>query len=414
MLVVVGLLVAGCSSDGGPWATSTTTQEVTVTASTTTLEVTTTVPLNVRVAPDGSGDAPDLAAAVRLVASGGTITLDPGEYLLAAPLEIDKPLTIRTESGPVDVIGDQPPYLLHFAGPGNLAVERVDFRYEGLEAADGLVVEGGTFAFDNVEVKGAVRAPADEADPAAEPRGGTGFLVGGDATGTMDRCRAADNQLHGFSFEGTSRVTINGLAENNAEAGFRWADESVGQAEGSTARGNGLHGFDVEDHAVVTLLDNTAVGNAQGGFAWQGSSSGSGEGNTARENGLHGFGVEEEAEAVLADNTASANGQCGFKWDDSAAGEGRRNTAEANGLCGFWIGGAAAPTLVNNIARSNRHREGYGSGFAYAGTAGGIGRRNQVYDNDWGIALGPDARPRLADNDVHDNSRDLYEDAPIY
>ncbi len=73
---------------------------------------------------------------------------------------------------------------------------------------------------------------------------------------------------------------------------------------------------------------------------------------------------------------------------------------------------SAAPTLVNNIARGNRHAEGYGSGIVFAEAAGGVARRNQVYDNDWGIAIGPDAQPRLADNDVHDNTRDHLRGRP--
>lgn len=418
----VGLAIlmaaAGCGGDGGPWASTSapaTTAPTSTTAATTTSSTTAAPLATVRVATDGSGDAPDLATAVAMVAVGGTIVLNPGDHLLSAPLIVDKPLTIRgAGSDQTTVTGSLPPNLLLFTGLGDFRLEGITFRYLGTELADGLVVEGGAIAFNDVVVSGLVRGPEDAEDPEAEA-GGTGFVVRGDASGTLDRCAAEENQLHGFGFLGTARVTIrDSTAADNGQNGFAWMEDSTGTAEGNIARGNGLHGFDTEDRAETTLTGNLAEGNGEGGFVWQQDAAGMGDENTATGNGLHGFGTEDQAETTLTDNSSTGNGQCGFRWAQDATGEARRNAAEGNGLCGFWIADAAAPTLINNVARSNRHAEGYGSGLAYAGTAGGVARRNQVYDNDWGIAIGPDAVPVLTHNDVHDNTRDLYQDAPVY
>jgi len=420
LLALLALVAAGCGGEDSPWATTTTGAAVTTTttapATTTTAGTTTTAaPTTVRVAADGSGDAPDLAAAVALVAPGGTVLLEAGEHRLAAPLAIDKPVTIRgAGSDQTTVLADQPPVLLTFAGPGQLVLEGVAFRYQGTEPADGLVIEGGAIAFTDVEVSGVVRGPDATAESPDAEAGGNGFLIRGDATGTLDRCTATDNQLQGFAFGGSSRVTVtSSTAAGNAQDGFLWELDSVGTAEGSTARDNGLHGFGTQGRASTTLTANTATGNGQAGFVWQERASGRAEGNTAEDNGMHGFGTEDEATTTLLDNIARGNAQCGFIWAQTATGTGRRNLSEDNGLSGFWVAGQAAPTLVNNTARSNQHPEGYGSGLAFAGTAGGEARRNEVYDNDWGIAIGPNAAPELANNEVHDNTLDVYEDAPI-
>ena len=412
LVIMVALAAAGCGGEGSPWA-STTAAPTTTAVTTTSVATTTTTgaPTTVRVAPDGTGDAPDLAAAVGLVAAGGTILLDPGEHHLAAALLVDKPLTIRgAGSDTTAVVGDRPPELLRFTGPGTFTMEGTTFRYQGTEPADGVVTDGGTIAFTDVQVTGAVRT----VDPEAIEQAGSGFVITGDATGTINGCLAADNQLHGFSFVGTAHVTISAsTADGNGENGFYWAGSAVGTAEGNTAQGNGLHGFGTQGGATSTLTGNTATNNAEGGFVWLEDATGTAEGNTAQGNGLHGFGTEDRATSNLAGNTATGNAQCGFRWAQEAAGTARRNTSEQNGLSGFWVADSAAPSLVNNIARGNRHAEGYGSGIVFAETAAGVARRNQVYDNDWGIAVGPDAQPRLADNDVHDNGRDIYLDAPV-
>lgn len=418
LAIIVALAAAGCGGEGSPWDSTTaapTTTAVTTTSAviTTSVAATTTTgaPTTVRVAPDGTGDAPDLAAAVGLVAPGGTILLDPGEHHLAAALVVDKALTFRgAGSDTTTVVGDQPPEVLRLVGPGDFTLEGLTFRYQGTQPADAVVADGGTIAFADVQATGAVRTE----DPEAAEHAGSGFVIMGNAAGTIDRCLAVDNQLNGFAFTGTAHVTItSSLARDNGEDGFYWGGSAVGIAEGNTAQGNGLHGFGTQDVATTTLVENTATDNTEGGFAWLGGSTGIAEGNIALGNGLHGFGIEDQATSTLTENTAQGNEECGFRWAQEATGTARRNTSEENGLCGFWIADGAAPTIVNNIARGNRHPEGYGSGIVFAESAGGAARRNQVYDNDWGIAVGPDAQPRLADNDVHDNTRDIYEDAPV-
>jgi parallel beta-helix repeat protein len=418
-MALMALVAAGCGGDGSPWATTTAGAVATTAApaTTTTVGTTTTAapPTTVRVAVDGSGDAPDLVAAAALVAPGGTILLDAGEHRLPAPLAIDRPLTIRgAGSDQTTVLADQPPALLTFAGSGELVLEGIAFRYQGTEAADGLVIEGGVIAFSDVEVSGLIHGPDATGEGLAAETGGTGFLVRGDATGAFERCTAADNQMQGFAFGGSSRVTVtSSTATGNGETGFLWDLDSIGRAQDNTAENNGLHGFATQGRATSTLTANTSSGNGQGGFVWQDGASGRAEGNTAEDNGMHGFGTEDEAATTLLDNIARGNGECGFEWAQKTTGTARRNLSEGNGLSGFWVAGEAAPTLVNNIARSNRHPEGYGSGLAFAGTAGGEARRNEVYDNDWGIAIGPNAAPELANNEVHDNTLDVYEDAPI-
>jgi len=107
--------------------------------------------------------------------------------------------------------------------------------------------------------------------------------------------------------------------------------------------------------------------------------------------------------ATLAGNQAVANAWAGFRWVEQASGTAQGNTAREN-ADGFWVADEAEPTLIGNVARGHHNDAGNASGLVYSGTAGGAARGNEIFDNDWGIALGSQAAPALADNDVHDNT----------
>jgi parallel beta-helix repeat protein len=446
IFALLALVAAGCGDDNaggdfssttagvvlgspdGDWivttSTSTTSTSTTTTSTTTT---TTTIPTAdaVRVAPDGSGDAPDLASALAMVESGGTILLDAGEYLLAGPLVIDRAVVIRgSGSGQTTVAGTEPPDLLRFAGPGTLTLEGISFRYRGTAGADCLVVEGGTISFNDVLVAGAINDGET---------GGTGLLVVGDTDGTVNGATARGNDGHGFEFRGTAAVQVTASdASANHRSGFAWSGQAGGVVTGSTAEGNGLNGFQVGEGAAPDLTGNQALNNTEGGFRWSETAAGAAEGNTARGNGFSGFIALNRARPTLTDNQAEeneddgflfkgtsratvsgnravANAWAGFRWVEQASGTAQGNTALEN-ADGFWVADEADPTLIGNIARGHHNDAGNGSGFVYSGTAGGAARSNEIFDNDWGVALGTGADPTLTGNDVHDNTSNQVTD----
>jgi hypothetical protein len=383
LLALAVLAAAGCAEGEAYWLstmTTTTTTPSTTAASTTTAAPattaapTTTIPADaLRVAADGSGEAPDLESALGMIAPGGTILLEAGVHTLGGPLAIETPVIIRGMGSELTtVIGEQAPELLRFTGPGPFALEGITFRYRGTGAADGLVAEGGTIAFTDVTVVGAVRA---------DERGGSGFLAAGGTTGTIDRCTARDNRHHGFEFRDAADVAvIDSTASANGSSGFAWSGQARGSARGSDARTNGLSGFVVLNRARPALTGNRSEENGDNGFLFKGTS-----------------------RATATGNTAEGNRWAGFRWVEQASGVTEGNTARGN-ADGFWVADEAAPTLLGNISRGHHNESGTGSGLVYSGTDGGAARHNKIYDNDWGIALGTDAAPGLEDNDVHDNT----------
>ncbi len=383
LLILIGLAAAGCAEGEAYWLFTTTTAPVassTTAAPTTTAVTTTTAPTTtsiaadaLRVAPDGSGDAPDLASALAIIAPGGTIVLEAGVHTLPAPVLIETPVTIAGRGSELTtVIGEQAPELLRFTGPGPFTLQGVTFRYRGGEAADGLVVEGGMITFADVQIVGAVRA---------DDTGGSGFVLLGRAGGTIDGCTARDNGHHGFDFRDTSDVRItNSTASANTASGFAWSGQATGSAADSAAEGNGFSGFVVLHRARPTLTDNLSEQNGDNGFLFKGTS-----------------------RAVLTGNTARDNGWSGYRWVEEASGTAQSNAAEGN-TDGFWVADEADPTLIGNTSRGHHTEAGNGAGLVYSGTVGGAARRNVVYDNDWGIALGTYAEPLLQDNDIRDNT----------
>lgn len=380
LLALLGAAAAGCAEGEAYWLFTTTTAATTTIASTTTAVTTTTAATTttiaadaLRVAPDGSGDASDLASALAAIAPGGTILLEAGVHTLAGPVVVEIPVTIVGRGSDLTtMIGERGPEVLRFTGPGPHTLQGITLRYGGAEAADGLVVEEGTVALTDVQVVGAVRT---------EESGGSGFVLAGRATGAIDACTARDNGYHGFDLRDAADLQITDtIAAGNGAAGFAWSGQARGTAANDTARANGLSGFVVLGRARPRLIDNLAEENADNGFLFKGTS-----------------------RAVLAGNIARRNGWSAFRWLEQAAGTAQANMAEDN-TDGFWIADEAAPTLIGNTSHGHRSAAGNGAGLVYSGTGGGAARRNVVYDNDWGLALAADASPLLEDNDIRDNT----------
>jgi len=321
-------------------------------------------------------------------------------------------------SGQTTVIGESAPELLHFTGPGNFTLEGITFRYEGTDGADGVVVEGGAISFTDVVVVGAVLG---------DELGGSAFRLVGDTTGTLQRCTAEDNRGPGFFVGDNTDVRVtDSTASANGGSGFAWSGQATGAITASSAERNREDGFRITGAATPDLTDNEAAANTEAGFRWSDTAAGKAEANLAGNNGFSGFVVLDRARPTLTDNHAEENGDdgflfketsratvarnratgnawAGFRWVDQASGTAEANTAAGNSD-GFWVADQADPTLIGNTSHGHHTAAGNGSGLVFSGTAGGAARHNEIYDNDWGIALGVDAAPSLADNYVHDNT----------
>ncbi|MBU1877481.1 MAG: right-handed parallel beta-helix repeat-containing protein, partial [Chloroflexi bacterium] len=178
-----------------------------------------------RVAPDGSGDYPTLAAAVAAAPAGATIQLAAGTYNLTQPLDVAKPLRL-TGAGmdATSVVGQTGEYVVRFTGPGTLTAEGITFRYAGTTWARVMVIKDGEVDLVRCRFTGAVRDSATE-------KGGTGLWLQGDTRGQVRECRAESNGLHGIYVQDQAQPTLEGnICTGNDYTGIVYFDDASGVA----------------------------------------------------------------------------------------------------------------------------------------------------------------------------------------
>ena len=124
--------------------------------------VPTPAPVTVRLASDGSGDYATLGEAVAAVPDGSVIWLDAGTFPVE-PLEIEKSLHLAGVGIQETVIASGGgEFVVRYTGSGLFTVEDLTFRYEGSDAADVVVMQGGQIEASRCRFTGAVVVEATE------------------------------------------------------------------------------------------------------------------------------------------------------------------------------------------------------------------------------------------------------------
>jgi len=225
------------------------------------------------VLPDGSGDTPSIAAALRLAVSGDVIELGDGVFRGPGNSDLDfegKTLTLRSRSGNAEACvldaeaGPAAPARLLRLGTGEglgTLIEGIGFRggyltdgdggalllvgsaarlracrFSGNTAREGgaVFVEGGTPSFEVCEFTTNTGATA-----------GGGLAVSGGATAALSRCRFAANAA---AYGGG--LMVDAATLSIAECVF------VGNS--ASARGGGLY---AGDHAALAITHTTLAWN---------------------------------------------------------------------------------------------------------------------------------------------------------
>jgi parallel beta-helix repeat protein len=405
VLTICSVALAACGGGLDQLSPTTPRPPSTTQAATTSLVVTTTTTSvatttgpetrDISVLADGSGDYPGLAEAVSAAEPGATITLGPGTFDLAGPLDLETAIgIIGAGSDRTTITATSPGHIISFSAEGTLEMRGLTLEYLGDGEADGLVATSGVVDISDVLVAGAARGGDGSA--------GNGFLIGGRVRGTITDCRAEGNGGDGFRFTGRASPTVTS----------------------SRASHNGGDGFSTTKRASTRLLHNTADGNTGDGFYWAEDASGTAEGNTATENGLSGFSTVDRASPALVGNTARGNnlwgfefdggsttvtdnrsidhGVSGFSWTTDASSTATGNLARGNAMHGFYVGDEAVVRLIGNMARDNSS-----SGFLLVGQADGVVRDNEAFGNEDGLAVQDTVRARIGANDLHDNETDF-------
>lgn len=366
-----------------------------------------------RIAPDGTGEFPDLITAVDSVEAGATLMLEPGVYQLRQPLEIDKSLRmIGAGKQETEIVSTAPGYVVRFSGDGSFAVEGILFRHQGETASDIVVVENGRIALTNCAFTGA----ANEVDGKLA----AGLRLQGSTVGVVQGCDATANPV-GMSIEAQAQPLIEGnlcsnndvgiqvsraakpiLVKNscneNEETGIEYYDSAGGVARGNDCSGN-TWGIAVIDQGQPSLEENTCndnenygiyYGNTAGGIAWGNDISG----NT------WGIGVHDQAQPILENNACRDNENHGIVYSNNAGGIARGNDCSGNAW-GIGVHEQAQPILERNICNDN---ENYG--IVYVDDSGGKAQNNQCSGNWTGISVFDQAMPTLEENTCSDNDED--------
>ena len=195
-------------------------------------------PQTLSVAPDGSGDILTLAEAVAAAQPGATITLSPGEHLLARPLRITTPLNLvgaGASECETSVVCAGAGYVVEVEVDGPFSARGIAFRHTGDLPVHGVVhVLSGTVDLRACRFTGGA---GGEPHPASYWSYGAGLRLAGDAVAVVSECRADGNAGMGILATGSARADLEACAcEENAAGGIAYNEEAGGTARGNTCR----------------------------------------------------------------------------------------------------------------------------------------------------------------------------------
>ena len=325
----------------------------------------------IKLTTDGSGDYPDLEAAIAKAEAGETITLEAGTYRLDETLEINKSITL-TGSGMEEtlIVSNAAGAVLHFSGEGTYSLEGITVQHDGDTPAHAVLVDNGEIDFFNCRFNG---SKGVSSDPKA------GLTIRGNATGTVKDCQVNNNMNAGILLAGNSNIVLEGnTCENNLGVGIVYQENAGGTARSNVCTGNGEAGFYLDSNGEPLL-----------------------EGNQCSQNGneeVLGNGIMVRGKAILKDNICNANKYAGIAFGGSATGVATKNECSGNGLFGIYLEGEAAPTLEENTCNQNG-TDNQGSGIAYFNNSGGTAKGNTLKENKQdGIFVGSEAAPELIEN----------------
>jgi parallel beta-helix repeat protein len=341
-------------------------------------------PVTVRLVPDGSGDYPSLEAAVDAVPTGTTITLEPGIYRLAEPLDIHQPLRlVGAGMNQTKIVSEAEGYVILFSGDGPFIVENITFRHEGEAMADVVVVEGGEVAFTRCLFTGAVVMGEEEADRA-------GLRLAESTSGLVQDCVAERNERVGILVEEEAQVTLEANACSDNGIGIGYGGDTSGVARQNRCTSNEI-GIKVAGQAQPTLEGNVCSDN-EAGILYRDNTDGVARQNQCAGNTM-GILITDQARPTLESNVCSDNEGVGIEHGGTAGGVARQNQCAGNGIAGILVFEQAQPTLEENVCMDNEV-----AGIGYIDSAAGVARQNQCMGNDNGILIRQEAHPTLEQN----------------
>lgn len=304
-----------------------------------------------RIFADGSGDYPNLQAAVNGVEEGGIISLAPGDYLLDRPLVINR--SVQLEGSGMDVTR-----ILCYAEENVATIEGdiqfsaadLTFQHKEKDWADVVVVMGGEVEFTNCRFTGGYRQPETSL-------GGSGLCLLGNSTARVRGCEVYSNGRHGIEVEVYARATIEAShCSQNRLAGIIFSENASGSARGNRCMQN-FTGILLSGNVCPTLEENYCANSRSSGITFAGNSSGLARQNQCEANQFHGISVIDEASPILEENTCARNKRDGISFSGTSSGKATGNQCSNNGRFGLSVNEQANPNIKKNTCSENGQQD---------------------------------------------------------
>ena len=370
-----------------------------------------------------AADGATLIATLAEAPPGAEIILPAGTFVLGAPLELDRPLTLvgaGLDATRLECAAEG--WVAAVTADVSVTIRGVTLAHVGDAHADVMHVGSGYLVLEACRLTGARRGPAGQ-------DGGHGIMVQGRARLDSTRCQIVGNEWHGIAYPedggGTARenrcqdnrhgIAVGGAAEveliantchGNLLSGIAFFGHAGGTARENTCQANGDNGIAIFESAQPELVGNACFSNLGAGIDYSDDAGGAALENRCRENHGSGIAVGESAAPILTRNTCRANALSGIDYFGDAHGAARENLCQDNQQHGIAVGETAAPELIGNVCRANT-----GAGIELSERAGGTARENRCERNGIGIRAEGGVHAQIDRNDCRENrSSDLVRE----
>jgi parallel beta-helix repeat protein len=371
----------------------------------------------VRVEQGGKGDYRTLEEAVDGAPPGATIRLGAGEFLLRAPLNLNRSITlvgdgvdrtrITCKTGDV-VVSSRGGHAfaaadLTFAHQGSApAVTRrtVAARLAGeLQAAgptDVVLLTDAHVDLRRCRFEGATMQLGSSGS--RDQIRGRGLTLAGRTTGDVVGCVATGNAW-GILVSGTASPTIvDTICAENSITGLTYDGQAHGVARGNTCNDNRNNGIELFEEASPQLEGNICRHNGHDGISFNGSTSGTSQGNSCIANQSSGISLHQDAHPLLSNNNCRENQRSGIRFIGTRQGKAYNNICTLNRTNGIEVSDQASAELLENTCRSNKE-----CGIHYS-ASDGVARSNICETNAAGIAIDGEGRVIIEANTCSENT----------
>ena len=315
----------------------------------------------IRVAANGSGDYPSIAAAIAAAAPGTTIEIGPGVYTEA--LVVDKPLQfVGTGNRAQTIITTDVGNTFYWTAPSG-RIENLTLQQTGTNEFSAIKFLGGAADITGNDLTSRGYA-AITVEGGANPlvtgntmRDGaaSGVYISGDGTtGTYSNNSVFGNAYSGFEISLNANPTVaENIIRNNIQSGIFVSGAATGIYTKNQLQGHGLAAIFVNNASKPDVSNNIITDNKTSGIVVADGGFGAYVGNLIDGCGESGIQVLRGANPDMRDNTVKNGAQAGIVINENGKGRFSGNTVTANAQAGVLTLNGGNAIFKNNAITYN-------------------------------------------------------------